>query len=188
MRTLLEKKSIIKKIGCKIIILTLIVPPILLIGYFFYYCTLERHFIELGERDIITVWDSHIIFDRYWYPFYPKKNYIYVDSRGADYYDICFTITQDSIIGIWCSQPIKICGVDNIKGSDVYVGNERREDWEHQYDFANVTKARKDSLVLEFGYRLWYPCYIPKGKYIYKTDKGFVMKDFVGYPLGSRRL
>ena len=68
------KKSIIKKIGCKIIILTLIGPPILLIGYFFYYCKLERHFIELVEREIITVWNNQIIFDRYWYPFYPKKN------------------------------------------------------------------------------------------------------------------
>ena len=172
------KRSIIKKIGCKTIILTLIVPLILFIGYFFYYCKIERNYIELEEKKIITVWNNYIVFDRYWYPFHPKKNYIYVDNSKEEFYDISFTITQDSIVGIWCTQPIRVCCVDNIKGSDEYIGYKKREDWARQYDFANVTNVRRTSLSLELSYQLWYPCSLQKGMYVYRTDKGLIKKSF----------
>ena len=171
-------ESIIKNIGCKTIILTLIAPLILFIGYFFYYCKIERNYIELEEKKIITVWNNYIIFDRYWYPFYPKKNYIYVDNTYEEFYDISFTITQDSIVGVWCTQPIRVCGVDNIKGSDEYIGYKKREDWKRQYDFARVTNVRRDSLSLEFSYQLWYPCSLQKGMYVYRTNKGLIKKSF----------
>lgn len=172
------KRSIIKKIGRKTIILTLIVPLILFIGYFFYYCKIERNYIELEEKKIITVWNNYIVFDRYWYPFYPKKNYIYIDNSKEEFYDISFTITQDSIVGIWCTQPIRVCCVDNIKGSDEYIGYKKREDWARQYDFANVTNVRRTSLSLELSYQLWYPCSLQKVMYVYRTDKGLIKKSF----------
>ncbi len=159
-------ESIIKNIGCKTIILTLIAPLILFIGYFFYYCKIERNYIELEEKKII------------WYPFYPKKNYIYVDNTNEEFYDISFTITQDSIVGVWCTQPIRVCGVDNIKGCDEYIGYKKREDWERQYDFANVTSVRRDSLSLEFSYQLWYPCSLQMGMCVYRTNKGLIKKSF----------
>lgn len=171
-------KSLLKKIGCKTIILVFIIPPILFIGYFFYYCRFERNYIKLDENKIITVWNNYIIFSRYWYPFYPKNNYIYVDNGIEEFYDIRFTITQDSIIGIWCTQPIRVCSVGDIKDSDEYIGYSERENWERQYDFANVSNIRRDSLSLEFCYQLWYPCSLQKGMYIYRTDMGITQKSF----------
>lgn len=173
----MEPTNIIK-IGCKTIILALIVLPILFIGYIFYYCKIERNYIELEEKEIITVWNNYIIFDRYWYPFYPKKKYIYVDNDKEEFYDISFTITQDSIIGIWCTQPIRVCGIDNIKGSDEYIGYGKRGDWERQYDFATVSNVRRDSLSFEFCYQLWYPCSLQKGVYVYRTDMRIIKKNF----------
>ena len=170
------KRIIIKKIGCKTTLLVLIFPPILFIGYFFYYCRFKRNYIELEENKVITVWNNYIIFDRYWYPFYPKNNYIYVNNSKEEFYDISCTITQDSIIGIWCTQPIRVCSVSDIKDSDEYIGYRKREDWERQYDFANVSNIRRDSLSLEFCYQLWYPCSLQKGMYIYRTDMGIAKK------------
>ena len=175
---IISMKRNIKKIGCWIVMLIIIAPPILLIAYVLFHCSQDRDFVKIDGYKTITIWHNYIIFDRYWYPFYPKKNYIYVDNHIEEFYDISFTITQDSIIGIWCTQPIKECRVDNIKGSDEYIGFKERADWERQYDFACVTEERKDSLQFEFGFTLWYPCCMSRSMYIYRSEDAFVEKEF----------
>ncbi len=164
-----------KKNMCLVVIMILFSIPIYYIGELYYYCFQKRNYIKVDGYKTITVWKNYIILDKYWYPFYPKYNYILINSTW-DYYDVGFTITQDSVLGIWSNYPVSVYGLESFKMIETFERS-KRDYWANKYSFANVTKARKDSLILEFDYQLWYPCSLQKGMYIYKTDEGIVKKD-----------
>lgn len=172
----MDKKTTIKRIGCIVAILIFLGFPAFIIGELYYYLKLDRNYIKVDEDRIITIWKNCIIFERYWFPFYPKDNCIFVKSTW-DFYDVSFTITQDSVLGIWSNYPIEVHGLDEFKAIEIFE-RDKRDNWANQYSFANVTDARKDSFVLEFTYQLWYPSTIQKGKYVYRTDRGITQKSF----------
>lgn len=160
---------------CLIVIVVLFCIPIYHIGELYYYCFQKRNYINIYNYKTITIWKNRIIFDKYWYPFYPNNNCILINSTW-DFYDVRFTITQDSVLGIWSNYPISVYGMESFKTIETFE-KDKREDWTNKYSFANVTKSRKDSLILEVDYQLWYPCSLQKGIYIYKTDEGIVKRD-----------
>ena len=170
------EKRIIKRIGCVVAILFFLGIPTFFIGELYYYVVLKRNYAKIEEYKTITIWKNCIIFDRYWYPFYPKNNYILINTND-DYYNCSFTITQDSVLGIWSDDSIKIYGMDEFKTIETFKRDER-EAWVCKYSFTNTTQPRTDSLLLEFNYLLWFPCALKDGTYTYRTDTGVITKNF----------
>lgn len=172
----MEKKITIKRMGCIVAILIFLSFPAFIIGELYYYLKLDRNYIKVDEYKTITIWKNCIIFERYWFPFYPKDNCIFVKSTW-DFYDVSFTITNDSVLGIWSNYPIEVYRMDEFKAIEIFEKDER-EDWVNQYSFANVAEDRKDSLQLEFNYELWYPAYLQKATYTYKSGDSIVSRGF----------
>ena len=150
--------------------------PVYFMGEFYYYCTQERNYVKIEKFNTITIWKNYIIFEKYWYPFYPKNNYILVNSTW-DYYDLNLSVTQDSVLGIWCNYPVEVHGMEDFKKVQIFDGTERDE-WSKRYSFAHVTEARQDSLQWEFDFEMYYPCFLEKATYIYKGDDGIITQDF----------
>lgn len=171
------EKGIIKRIGCIVVALIFLGIPTYFIGDLFYYLFLQRSYVKIDGYKTITIWKNCIIFDRYWYPFYPKDNYILADNYG-EYYDLSFTITQDSVLGIWGDGPIEVFGMDEFKAIEIYERRSEHEDWANRYSFKNATESRQDSLRLEFSFELWFPEYVNKGTYIYKSGDVTITQDF----------
>lgn len=169
-------KRNIKRIGCLVVVLIFLGIPTVFIGDFFYYLFLKRNYVKIDGYKTITIWGKDIIFNRYWYPFYPKNNYILVNSTW-DYYDISFTITQDSILGIWSNYPVEVHGMDEFKAIEIFETDEH-EDWANRYSFNNTTESRQDSLRLEFSFEFWFPEFVKKGTYIYKSGDATITQDF----------
>lgn len=167
--------SNIKK-GCLVIILFILCVIAFFIGEFYYYCMLKRNYVKIDDSLTITIWNHYIIFERYWYPFYPKNNYIQVNSTW-DYYNLSLSITQDSVLGIWCNYPIEIHGMDNFKTMQIF-DCKQYDDWATQYSFTNVDSVRQDSLLLELGFTMWYPCTLDKARYKYNSVDSIVTRDF----------
>lgn len=171
------KKDVLKRIGCIVTILFLLGIPAFYIGKLYYYCTLERNYIKIEKSNTITIWKNYIIFKKYWYPFYPKNNYILVNSTW-DNYDMSLSITQDSVLGIWCNYPVEVCGMENFRTIQVF-DSKKRDEWSKQYSFSNVTGDRQDSLQLEFDFELWYPCCLSKATCTYKSQDSIITRDFL---------
>lgn len=171
----MEKRTQIK-IGCLTSLLAVFVLFAFIAGKFYYRMLLERSYVEIEGYKTITIWKDNIIFDRYWFPFRPKENYIRVKSTWDNYY-LNFTVTQDSTLGIWSNFPVEVYRLKDYKTFEVYEKN-RQEDWAKRYSFANVLETRKDSLMVEMGFRMWYPSYIQNGVYTYKNDTTIVQKSF----------
>lgn len=170
------EKGIIKRIGCIVAALIFLGIPAYFVGELYYHCKLERSYVKIGKDYMITIWKNCIIFDQYPYPFYPKNNYILVNSTW-DYYDISFTITQDSVLGIWSNYPVEVHGMDEFKAIEIFERDEH-EDWANRYSFKNATESRQDSLRLEFSFELWFPEFVQKGTYIYKSGDVTITQDF----------
>lgn len=171
----MEKRTQIK-IGCLTSLLAVFVLFAFIAGKFYYRILLKRCYVEIEGYKTITIWKNNIIFDRYWFPFRPKENYIRVMSTWDNYY-LNFTVTQDSTLGIWSNYPVEVYKLKDYKSFEVYENNQQ-VDWVKRFSFANATEPRKDSLILEMGFRMWYPCYIQYGTYAYRTDDGIVKKNF----------
>ena len=170
-------KRKIKRIGCLLVALIFLGIPTFFIGDFFYYLFLKRNYVKIDGYKTITIWKKCIIFDRYWYPFYPKNNYIWVNSTW-DYYDVSFTITQDSVLGIWSNYPVEVHGMDEFKAIEIYEERNSYEDWANRYSFKNATESRQDSLRLEVSFELWFPEHVKTGTYIYKSGDVTITQDF----------
>lgn len=170
------EKGIIKRIDCIVVALIFLGIPAYFIGELYYHCKLKRSYVKIERDYMITIWKNCIIFDQYLYPFYPKNNYILVNSTW-DYYDISFTITQDSVLGIWSNYPVEVHGMDEFKAIEIFERDEH-EDWANRYSFKNATESRQDSLRLEFSFELWFPEFVKKGTYIYKSGDVTITQDF----------
>ena len=169
-------KRKIKRIGCLVVALIFLGIPTVFIGDFFYRMFLKRNYVKIDGYKTITIWGNYIIFDRYWYPFYPKDNYIRAYNCG-EHYDLSFTITQDSVLGIWSDVSIEVLGMDEFKAIEIFERDEH-EDWANRYSFKNATESRQDSLRLEFSFELWFPEFVQKGTYIYKSGDVTITQDF----------
>ena len=182
-------KRKIKRIGCLVVALIFLGIPTVFIGDFFYRMFLKRNYVKIDGYKTITIWGNYIIFDRYWYPFYPKDNYILADNRG-EYYILSFTITQDSVLGIWSDGYIEVFGMDEFKAIEIYEERDAHEDWANRYSFKNATESRQDSLRLEVSFELWFPEFVHTGTYIYKSGDVTITQDFgrlsYSYPEISR--
>ena len=182
-------KRKIKRIGCLVVALIFLGIPTVFIGDFFYRMFLKRNYVKIDGYKTITIWGNYIIFDRYWYPFYPKDNYILADNRG-EYYILSFTITQDSVLGIWSDGYIEVFGMDEFKAIEIYEERDAHEDWANRYSFKNATESRQDSLRLEVSFELWFPEFVKTGTYIYKSGDVTITQDFgrlsYSYPEISR--
>ena len=170
------KRETIKKVGCVVAVVLILGIPIFFVGELYYYCIQERNYVKIDNSNTITIWKKYIIFEKYWSPFYPKNDYIFVNSTW-DHYDASISITQDSVLGIWCNYPVEVHGLKNFKMVQTYE-SEERDVWSKQYSFAHSTDARQGSLQIELDYELWYPCYLKKATYTYKSDDGIVTRDF----------
>lgn len=184
----MNKRKIIR-IGCLVVALIFLGIPAFFIGDLYYYLVLKRNYVKIDGYKTITIWKHYIIFDRYWYPFYPKDNYILADNRG-EYYDLSFTITQDSVLGIWSDGSIEVFGMDEFKAIEIYEERSAYEDWANRYSFKNATESRQDSLRLEVSFELWFPEHVKTGTYIYKSGDVTITQDFgrfsYSYPEISR--
>lgn len=172
----MNKRKILR-IGCLVVALIFLGIPAFFIGDLYYYLVLKRNYVKIDGYKTITIWKHRIIFDRYWYPFHPKDNYILADNR-REYYDLSFTITQDSVLGIWSNSPVEVHGMDEFKAIEIYEERSAYEDWANRYSFKNATESRQDSLRLEVSFELWFPEFVKTGTYIYKSGDVTITQDF----------
>ena len=170
------KGNLIKKTGCTLAMLLVFGIPVFFIGELYYYVFQKRTYVEIDRDKTITIWKNCIILDWYWYPIYPKDNYILINST-SDYYDVEFTITQDSVLGIWSNESVSVYGMENFKTIEMFAGS-KRDYWANKYSFANVTNARRDSIFFEFSYQFWFPCSVQKCVYIYNMGTGVIKRNF----------
>ena len=171
----MNKRKIIR-IGCLVVALIFWGIPAYFVGELYYHCKLERSYVKIEKDYMITIWKNCIIFDRYWYPFYPKDNYIRAYNCG-EHYDLSFTITQDSVLGIWSDVSIEVLGMDEFKAIEIFE-RDAHEDWANRYSFKNATESRQDSLRLEVSFEFWFPEFVKTGTYIYKSGDVTITQDF----------
>ena len=167
----MRTQSIIKK-GCLIASLIVIFPLVIYVGAFYYWGREKRSFVELEGCNTITIWKNEIIFDKYWLPFHPTKNFFCVKDT-YDGYDISFTITTDSILAIWCNYPVEVCRLNDFKSVEIFE-KDNYSNWSNRYSSQKVVESRRDSLRVELSFRMWYPCSPTNGVYIYRTDTAIV--------------
>jgi len=177
------EKRIIKRIGCIVALLIFLGFPAFLIGELYYDVVLKRTYIKLDGYKTITIWKNCIIFNQYWYPFYPKENYIHIKSTW-DYYDVSFTVTKDSVLGIWSNDSIEVFGLDEFKAIEMYERDDKHEEWANRYSFSCVSEFRKDSLQLELGYEMWFPHAVQIATYRCRSDNGMI-REYYGN-IGNR--
>lgn len=165
----------LQKFGTFFVLLSIVVSIVWYIGTVYYICYQKRRYVEIPGFETITIWRNHIIFERYTSPFIPQKKYIEIQSTW-DNYSVNLTITKDSVLGIWCDNPIKIKELNNYRKVEIF-DEEEHESWQKQYDYNTCSETRKDSLRIEISFQMWYPCYPHDGIYIYnhnnELSKGF---------------
>ena len=166
------KGNLIRKIRRFLFLSIIIVPPVWLIGYFFYYFHMKRNYVTLEGYKTITIWGNYLIFDKYWYPFTPKNNYISVQNTVLGY-DLCFTVSCDSTIGIWSDHPLEVHDLKDFAIIETFEENGRKR-WNNRYSFKCVQGSRQDSLIMEFGYQIDYPFCIYQVEYTYRNDEGII--------------
>jgi len=157
-----------RKLSILLVLLAIIGPLLWYIGTAYYICYQKRTFVEIEGFDTITIWRNYIIFERYWYPIYPKKNFIEIQSTWDNYF-VYLATTQDSTLRFGCNYPIVVKKLDNIKFVEL-LKLEEYVDWEKLFNHTEDAEFKEGRHQIEMYFQMWYPCYPHNGVYLYRRN------------------